>query len=50
MDEPFSHLDHANTQKAISLIKEVVDKHNAGMILADLDENTFFPYSQTVIL
>jgi len=50
MDEPFSHLDHANTQKAISLILEVVKKHNAGMILADLDENNFFPYTQTVIL
>ena len=50
MDEPFSHLDHANTQKAITLILEVVKKHNAGMILADLDENNFFPYTQTVIL
>ena len=50
MDEPFSHLDHANTKKAIDLILEVVKKHNAGMILADLDENTYFPYSQTVLL
>ena len=50
MDEPFSHLDHANTQKAISLILEVVKKHKAGMLLADLDENTFFPYTQTIIL
>lgn len=50
MDEPFSHLDHANTNKAISLITEVVKQHNAGFLLADLDENTHFNYSQTVIL
>jgi putative ABC transport system ATP-binding protein len=50
MDEPFSHLDHANTSKAISLIGEVVKQHNAGILLADLDENNFFPYTQTVIL
>ena len=50
MDEPFSHLDHANTQKAISLILEVVQKTNAGIILADLDENTYFPYTKTIVL
>ena len=50
MDEPFSHLDHANTTKAIALIGEVVKQHNAGMILADLDENTFFPYTKTIVL
>lgn len=50
MDEPFSHLDHANTAKAIALIGEVVAQHKAGMILADLDENTFFPYTKTELL
>jgi len=50
MDEPFSHLDHANIEKAIGLISEVVQQHKAGMILADLDENNYFPYTQTVIL
>ncbi len=50
MDEPFSHLDHANTQKAIGLINEVVRQHSAGMILADLDENTYFPYTKTIVL
>ncbi len=50
MDEPFSHLDHANINKAIALISEVVKKNNAGMILADLDENQYFPYTQTIIL
>ena len=50
MDEPFSHLDHANTEKAITLIGEVVKQRGAGMILADLDENTYFPYTKTIIL
>lgn len=50
MDEPFSHLDHANTKKAIELILEVVKQHGAGMILADLDENTYFPYTKTIVL
>ncbi len=50
MDEPFSHLDHANANKAIELIAEVVKQQGAGMLLADLDENTYFPYTQTVKL
>ncbi|MCW3122649.1 MAG: ATP-binding cassette protein [Flavipsychrobacter sp.] len=50
MDEPFSHLDNANTDKAIALISEVVKTRNAGMILADLDDNNFFPYTQKIIL
>lgn len=50
MDEPFSHLDHANIKKAIALISEVIKQHNAGMILADLDENNYFPYTQTIML
>ncbi len=50
MDEPFSHLDHANTQKAISLIAEVVTQNKAGMLLADLDENDFFPYTKKIYL
>jgi ABC-type lipoprotein export system ATPase subunit len=50
MDEPFSHLDHANINKARSLIAEVVKQRSAGMLIADLDENQYFPYTQTVIL
>src|SRR4051794_14770465 len=50
MDEPFSHLDHANIDKARSLIAEVVQQRNAGMLIADLDENQYFPYTQTVLL
>lgn len=50
MDEPFSHLDKVNTSKAINLITEVVALHKAGMIIAELDENYYFPYTQTVFL
>ena len=50
MDEPFSHLDRDNTVKAIKLISEVVLQRKAGILLADLDENTYFPYTQTIML
>jgi len=50
MDEPFSHLDHANVQKAITLITEIVKRQNAGIILADLDENNYFTYTKTITL
>ncbi len=50
MDEPFSHLDIANTRKAIDLIQEVAGQHGAGLLLADLDENNYFPYTQTFLL
>jgi ABC-type lipoprotein export system ATPase subunit len=50
MDEPFSHLDNANRDKAIELISEVVKINSAGMILADLDENEYFPYTRKIWL
>ena len=50
MDEPFSHLDHANTEIAITLILEVVRNKKAGMLLADLDTNRYFPYTETILL
>ncbi|MCD6062322.1 MAG: ATP-binding cassette protein [Flavipsychrobacter sp.] len=50
MDEPFSHLDRMNIERAIELIKEVVSKNNAGLILADLEDNDYFPYTQKLVL
>jgi putative ABC transport system ATP-binding protein len=50
MDEPFSHLDKNNTALAAALLLEVVQRNEAGLLLADLDENTFFPYHQTLFL
>lgn len=50
MDEPFSHLDKNNTAIAGALIQEVVQRNGAAFLLADLDENAFFPYTQTLLL
>jgi ABC-type lipoprotein export system ATPase subunit len=50
MDEPFSHLDHKNTAIAASLIAQIVQRNNAGLLLADLDKNDYFPYHKTYML
>lgn len=50
MDEPFSHLDKANRDKAIALITEVTAMRNAGMFIADLDANNYFSYTHTLML
>jgi ABC-type lipoprotein export system ATPase subunit len=46
LDEPFSHLDKENTQKAIQLIAETCSQNKASLIIADLDENNYFNYTQ----
>lgn len=48
LDEPFSHLDEANSRKAMKLIDEEVQKRNAGIILADLSEVAFFKADRTM--
>lgn len=50
LDEPFSHLDHLNRERAVSLIQEMVTRNNAGMMLADLETNSYFPYHNTLFL
>ena len=45
MDEPFSHLDNANAQKAAELIAAECTKRGAGFILTDLDEDNHFAYT-----
>lgn len=50
MDEPFSHLDDANKEKAAVLIKEVVNRNGASLLLADLDDNDYFSYTQKLLL
>ena len=50
MDEPFSHLDNANTQKAAVLIAEEVKKRNAGLVLTDLEDDDNFTYSNQYVL
>jgi putative ABC transport system ATP-binding protein len=50
MDEPFSHLDIANTKKAASLIADECKKRNAGFVLTDLDDDSLFPYTKSLSL
>lgn len=50
LDEPFSHLDEANSRKAMALIDEEVQKRGAGIILADLSEVGFFKADRTIKL
>jgi putative ABC transport system ATP-binding protein len=44
MDEPFSHLDKANAQKAAQLINDECQSRGAGLLITDLDEDELFPY------
>lgn len=50
MDEPFSHLDEANTEKAAKLIAEECRARNAGFVLTDLDHDNHFDYQVTYLL
>ena len=45
MDEPFSHLDNTNIEKAAKLIAEECTKRKAGFILTDLEEDEHFDYT-----
>lgn len=44
LDEPFSHLDNDNIKIAASLITEQVEKQEAGLMMVDLEDNTYFPF------
>ncbi|PSL49228.1 putative ABC transport system ATP-binding protein [Chitinophaga niastensis] len=44
MDEPFSHLDQENAQRAAALIADECKARNAGFILTDLDNDQHFQY------
>ncbi len=50
MDEPFSHLDKANTTKAVALINSECRKRKAGLIITDLDEDNHFAYTHAFTL
>ena len=46
LDEPFSHLDNANSEKAMNLMIEESRKRNAAIIFADLERIDYFPYQR----
>lgn len=50
MDEPFSHLDDANADKAARLIAEECHARKAGFILTDLDHDQRFDYTVSYLL
>ena len=50
MDEPFSHLDRANIDKASALIESECRKRNAGFILTDLEDDEHFKYTRILNL
>ncbi|MDR0792519.1 MAG: ATP-binding cassette domain-containing protein [Chitinophagaceae bacterium] len=43
MDEPFSHLDHANSKKAMELVLEEAQQRNAAIIFAELERVDYYP-------
>jgi putative ABC transport system ATP-binding protein len=46
LDEPFSHLDNANSRKAMDLMLEEAKLRGAAIIFADLERIDFFPFTQ----
>ncbi|MEO7532109.1 MAG: ATP-binding cassette domain-containing protein [Sediminibacterium sp.] len=50
MDEPFSHLDIANTKLAVTLIESECKKRKAGLLITDLDEDENFQYNSKLVL
>ena len=50
LDEPYSHLDDANRQKAMELIYEECKKRGAAMVFADLKKLDFLNGERVVML
>ena len=50
LDEPFSHLDDNNAQKAMALMLEEARARNAAIIFADLERIDFYPYTRLLHL
>lgn len=50
MDEPFSHLDIDNINKAKALINKECKDRGAGLIITDLDEDQYFRYDKHLLL
>ncbi len=50
LDEPFSHLDTANSQKAMELMLEEAKTRGAAIIFADLERIDYFPFERLLHL
>lgn len=50
LDEPFSHLDNANAEKAMGLILEEAKARNAAILFVDLERSDIYPYTRILHL
>ncbi|NOT49673.1 MAG: ATP-binding cassette domain-containing protein [Chitinophagaceae bacterium] len=50
LDEPFSHLDNANAEKAMALLLEEAKARNACILFADLERSDIYPYTRILHL
>ncbi|MDP4263740.1 MAG: ATP-binding cassette domain-containing protein [Bacteroidota bacterium] len=46
LDEPFSHLDNNNSEKAMKLVLEEAGARNAAIIFVDVERKDLFPFSR----
>lgn len=46
LDEPFSHLDNANSEMAMQLMLTEANKRQAAIIFADLERIDYFPFQR----
>lgn len=46
LDEPFSHLDNNNSERAMNLILEEADARGAAVVFADLERIDYFPFTR----
>ena len=50
LDEPFSHLDQANAEKAMNLMLEETRLRNASILFVDLERFDPFPFTRLLHL
>jgi len=46
LDEPFSHLDNKNSEKAMELMVEEARLRNAAIVFADLERIDYYPFTR----
>ncbi len=50
LDEPFSHIDHSNSQRVADLINKEVERQGAALIVTALDAIEYFDFDITLNL
>ena len=49
-DEPISHLDDTNSYEMAHIIREIIDKNGAGLIVTSIGRDLPFDYDKTLKL